>query len=450
MFCENCGAKLADNSKFCQRCGAPVRQEDNVPGQENSGSYSAPPQAPAKKKIRKWPFILAAVILLIIACVIGGILIFRKKDEKTNFAEYIASGQRYLEEMDYEKAEDAYLKAVEIDPKQAEPYLRLADIYAAQNDYKKAEEILRKGSEETESSEITERYRLYEYTKDVLIPEEGECKEGEYTCEYTYGIVAPYLENAELLEGVLTSRIHDFDGDGSEELLVLMLKNEGTGLDYIEYPADYTCHKVYLRMYELESGEVVLKDETLGIYPVLGAGDSEEAGIFLKKSSGKTYICGSSYNLIVGGSAPSSLMDSFVMTYDGNTFTKLAGYDDPVIGSDFYGDPDAEEMVDFLDSIGLEGMTSYMRDSYMMIFDFSTDEYDEMLMFVTGENDGSGDQTAYYDNLFEGNTIPELLGKVVFTLQLSWDESGDESSGQNSSDVPETSDYLGFFFRSSV
>ena len=31
-----------------------------------------------------------------------------------------------------------------------------------------------------------------------------------------------------------------------------------------------------------------------------------------------------------------------------------------------------------------------------------------------------------YDNLFEGNTIPELLGKVVFTLQLSWDESGDE------------------------
>ena len=185
MFCENCGAKLADNSKFCQRCGAPVRQEDNVPGQENSGSYSVPPQAPAKKKIRKWPFM-------------------------------------------------------------------------------------------------------------------------------------------------------------------------------------------------------------------------------------------------------------------------LAGYDEPVIGTDFYGDPDAEEMADLLDDIGLEGMTSYMRDSYMMIFDFSADEYDEMLMFVTGENDGSGDQTAYYDNLFEGNTIPELLGKVVFTLQLSWDEPGDESSGQNSSDVPETPDYLGFFFRSSV
>ena len=85
MFCENCGAKLADNSKFCQRCGAPVRQEDNVPGQENSGSYSAPPQAPAKKKIRKWPFILAAIILIAAACIIGGILIFQNKNEKNNF-----------------------------------------------------------------------------------------------------------------------------------------------------------------------------------------------------------------------------------------------------------------------------------------------------------------------------------------------------------------------------
>lgn len=450
MFCENCGAKLADNSKFCQRCGAPVRQEDNVPGQENSGSYSVPPQAPAKKKIRKWPFILAAIILIAAACIIGGILIFQNKNKKNNFAEYLASGQRYLEEMDYEKAEDAYLKAVEIDPKQAEPYLKLADIYVAQNNYEKAEEILKKGSEETDSSEITERYSLYEYTEDVLIPGEGECKEGEYICEYTDGVSIPYLENAESLEGVLTSRIRDFDGDGSEELLVLVLKNEEAGLNYIDYPDDYTCNKVYLRMYERENGEIALKDEILGIYPVLGAGDNEEAGIFLKENSGKTYICGSSHNLIVGGATPSSLMYSFVITYDGNMFTKLAGYDEPVIGTDFYGDPDAEEMADLLDDIGLEGMTSYMRDSYMMIFDFSADEYDEMLMFVTGENDGSGDQTAYYDNLFEGNTIPELLGKVVFTLQLSWDESGDESSGQNSSDVPETPDYLGFFFRSSV
>ena len=328
--------------------------------------------------------------------------------------------------MDYEKAEDAYLKAVEIDPKQAEPYLKLADIYVAQNNYEKAEEILKKGSEETDSSEITERYSLYEYTEDVLIPGEGECKEGEYICEYTDGVSIPYLENAESLEGVLTSRIRDFDGDGSEELLVLVLKNEEAGLNYIDYPDDYTCNKVYLRMYERENGEIALKDEILGIYPVLGAGDNEEAGIFLKENSGKTYICGSSHNLIVGGATPSSLMYSFVITYDGNTFTKLAGYDEPVIGTDFYEDPDAEKMADLLDSIGLEGMTSYMRDSYMMIFDFSTDEYDEMLMFVTGENDGSGDQTAYYDNLFEGNTIPELLGKVVFTLQLSWDESGDE------------------------
>ena len=40
--------------------------------------------------------------------------------------------------MDYEKAEDSYLEAISIDPKQKEPYLGLVDTYVAMEDYDRA------------------------------------------------------------------------------------------------------------------------------------------------------------------------------------------------------------------------------------------------------------------------------------------------------------------------
>ena len=50
--------------------------------------------------------------------IIAGILIFRDRQEKQRYQNALASGDRYLEEMDYEKAEDSYLEAISIDPKQ--------------------------------------------------------------------------------------------------------------------------------------------------------------------------------------------------------------------------------------------------------------------------------------------------------------------------------------------
>lgn len=450
MFCEKCGMKLEENARFCRRCGAPVRQApaENISGSDmpynptNSspdrqiymrnyasgqnrkygGEHSGSLQPPAKKKMKKWPFILAAVLILVIACSVGGILIFRNKSEKNNYKNYIASAQRYLEELDYEKAEDAYLKAIKIDPKQAEPYLKLADIYTAENESDKAEAILKQGAEKTDSPDIKGRYSLYTYTEDVLIPAESEVKEGEYICEYTSGDSIPILENADIASGILTSRIRDFDGDGTEELLVLVLKNEEGNIGYRDLPTDYMCNKVYLRMYELEEEKIVLRDEALAVYPVLGAGNYEEAGIFLQENDGTIYIGGSSSNTIEGGATPTSMLYSFVMTYDGSKFIKLAGYDEPAFGTDFYGDPAADRLADLLEDIGLEDAVGDMRDYGMAVLDFQAD-FDEMLMYVSGENDGSGDMDQYYSEFMEGVQRPELLGKVVFRLQLAWNEN---------------------------
>ena len=66
----------------------------------------------------------------------------------------IAEGNRYLEELDYEKAEASYLSAIDVEPKKEEPYLRLAEIYNVQDEPEKAVEILLQGVKATEGSEV--------------------------------------------------------------------------------------------------------------------------------------------------------------------------------------------------------------------------------------------------------------------------------------------------------
>ena len=42
MYCKNCGTKNADNSLFCQECGAKLEKEDSV-------EYNTEPNKPSKK-----------------------------------------------------------------------------------------------------------------------------------------------------------------------------------------------------------------------------------------------------------------------------------------------------------------------------------------------------------------------------------------------------------------
>lgn len=62
-----------------------------------------------------------------------------------NYQEQYDLGMKYLEEGSYEEAILAFTAAIEIDPRQADAYLGLAEVYIAQNKFDKALEILQKG-----------------------------------------------------------------------------------------------------------------------------------------------------------------------------------------------------------------------------------------------------------------------------------------------------------------
>ena len=77
--------------------------------------------------------ILAFLLVLLTAC----------GQSAPTWQEQYDLGVRYLSEGNYEEAIIAFTAAIEIDPKHAEAYLDLADIYTEQSDVEKAVEVLK-------------------------------------------------------------------------------------------------------------------------------------------------------------------------------------------------------------------------------------------------------------------------------------------------------------------
>ena len=101
-------------------------------------------QEDVKKKGLKPLFIL--VPLLIIALVVAG-WAFMGMQSTRAFNDAMEQGNHYLLAMDLEQAEAHFLRAVEIAPREVEPYLLLADVYVLQDEVELAIDILEQGME---------------------------------------------------------------------------------------------------------------------------------------------------------------------------------------------------------------------------------------------------------------------------------------------------------------
>ena len=163
MYCGKCGQQLSENAKFCPKCGWKVEQADSADGKqekpgketEQQGKSDNTRQKTERRKRKKWPWILAGGIL-IAAAGIAAALLLHEKQLKEQYDDALADAGRYLEELDYENAEASYLKAISIDPKKEEPYLKLADLYIADHQPQKAVEIVRQGQDSVSSANAKE------------------------------------------------------------------------------------------------------------------------------------------------------------------------------------------------------------------------------------------------------------------------------------------------------
>jgi len=100
--------------------------------------------------------LIIIVAIIAIALVAALALFVPKSAEAKKLEEYLDLGDKYLNELDYEQAIANYLAVIEIDPKNVDAYLGLADAYIALGEYDKAEDILNDALSELSGAEKNE------------------------------------------------------------------------------------------------------------------------------------------------------------------------------------------------------------------------------------------------------------------------------------------------------
>ena len=95
------------------------------------------------KRMRK----LVLIFLLMTACLAGC-----GKSVEKQIAEQLELGEKYLTENNYEQAIVAFNKVIELDPKQADAYIGLTQVYVETADFEKAVQILENGKAYLEDS----------------------------------------------------------------------------------------------------------------------------------------------------------------------------------------------------------------------------------------------------------------------------------------------------------
>ena len=136
MFCGQCGVRNLVGSRFCESCGTRLV----VPMEER-------PIVPSEISRRRKKYLIGLLgVLLLAAILFAGWMIMDVQSTRA-FNDAMDNGNRYLLAENLEQAEAHFLRAIEINPREVEPYLRLADIYMTWGEPEEAIAILEQGLE---------------------------------------------------------------------------------------------------------------------------------------------------------------------------------------------------------------------------------------------------------------------------------------------------------------
>lgn len=150
MYCKNCGYNCAKDDLYCKKCGSKL-----LPAIENSSN---------EKMSNKIIILLISVAVLLVVFLTVGILFHFKNDVEeeiiqTDYEEIVEElveetsaeidpwqekydlGIKYLNEENYEEAIILFIAAIEIDAKNIDAYIKLAETYIIIGETEKAIEV---------------------------------------------------------------------------------------------------------------------------------------------------------------------------------------------------------------------------------------------------------------------------------------------------------------------
>ena len=245
---------------------------------DNTNLNQQPVQEITKKK--KWllPVILGVAALLVIGLGVGGFIYIKsvalpKKEVQRN----LDLGDKYLTDMDYEKAVLSYKEAITIDPKNVKAYVGLGDAYLAWADelveegnteeaikkLKKGIKELKPGINETGSDEVKEKKEeLEEKKKELDNPKQESSESSEEDTEEelndellldadAYNAYLKYLTNLNDTLGtryIKSVSFCDIAGNDSPEMMVFIKEDLSDVMSW---------YSIYLYILTYKDGSVV-------------------------------------------------------------------------------------------------------------------------------------------------------------------------------------------------
>ena len=452
MYCRKCGKEIDDNAKFCSGCGEStvVEQQKNTVTDENI----------TKRNSKKALWIgLAVVAIVLIVFVVG-----RANESKLRVNDQLTLGNRYLSQLDYEKAIAAYKAVIEIDPKNVDAYIGLADAYIGLEDEEQAAQILEVALSETGDDRIQEYLqRLKDENvllglveddggdgKSIIVGEETSVEETSngYKGKNTFDELMP--ENSMWFDGMEVKVIEDIDSDmfkvkmNLDGLIVQMelpkelpwseFKYHDCGESFVEYYGNGE-KQCYLKLHD------TTKDTAVHIGYGIITDDEEEEYIRLFDSYresvatyGKEYnqehgdfLCGTGQEVLyiygdnsarISGSEDFDYSEGYtIISYDkenhiGFTMELIDSYDQFTSSGMLLKTVNSLEyrLATESDYTDLWGMDGSSEDELYEVFDFYRDlEYlpSTRLEDLYGIDLGRCDYYMLYD--FTGEGLPEIL-----------------------------------------
>ncbi len=126
----------------------------------------------------KRKIMIGVLAILVILLAVIGVLLFQKSRRIDEYTAQLSLGDKYLEELDYENAEIAYKRAIEIDEKRAPAYVNLSVVYVKQNRFEEAkallEEAAQKVSQDQAREEIQKQLQTVEQEEEKYQEEQEE------------------------------------------------------------------------------------------------------------------------------------------------------------------------------------------------------------------------------------------------------------------------------------
>lgn len=318
MWCSQCGTEISNDSKFCAKCGKSVYDQNQIAwiGEET--------------KVKKNKNGLIGILAFLggaIAVSIGFLTYYLSDDMRLERAR--KAGDKLMVEKQYDKAIEKYEKALVIDNKNVAVYEGIIDAYLEKEDYSRAQMEIERGMRRTGDYRIEQKQEIVQQKIKERQAEEAqivfEKKIGEYKSikGEKYNIYLhmgeegypQYGPGEEIENGLLGSKIDDFDQDGDDELLLFISQNSVVSNTN---SFDQNEGSVRAEIYEYGENGLVLQDTHEG-RPISTIANDSFGNWVTYKADQKIYIVEERFD------AYSAISDGYIRylwmaTYDGESF----------------------------------------------------------------------------------------------------------------------------------